>query len=400
MSFVNLANMSFSRNSKQVDKIDGPSTQFISKRINECMTRMQEIRIRVDELQDNWKSLCEEYSCMSFAKTLDSGVKESLQKAIDDLRMEYNDTKATLDFYKALKNKTLLEADIRISNDDMFDPSSISLRDIAKKAQKDEDDRKEQEELNKKREILKEKNLPILARAYEEMVEDGDVEKALNTLFDALVPSSGKSDTIAGELIRAIVKIIYRDFNDGDMFYTGYGIESSCGNAASFLMQYENDMWYDDFDDIRDRQLEDDEYTNAIYAIAKNIIEYIYENRYLVYEPNTKYDYLKYDTKELEANQPNYDYTIGTPDDIVWHIDQGHIDYSDVEQQIQDWFDSLYYHGEVNVNDYDIDFSYLTRDQLEEIEAHLWSNIESYIEDLNNEFGDSSSYEEDSYDEE
>lgn len=401
MSFVNLANMSFSRNHGQVDKIDEPSTQFISKRINECKDHMQQIRTRVDELQEQWKHLCEDYQCMSFAKTLDKGLKESVQKAIDDLRMEYNDTKATLDFYKALKNKTLLEAYIRLSADDMFDPSSISLKGIASKAQKEEDDRKEQEELNKKREQLKQVNLPILASAYEELVQDGDIEKALDTLFDALVPSSGKSDTVAGELIRAIVKIIYRDFNDGDLFYTGYGIESSCGNAASFLMQYEDDMWYDDFDEIRDSRLEDDSYTDAIYAIAKKIIEYIYDNNYLVYEPNTKYDYLKYDTRELEANQPNYDYNIGTPDEIVWHVDQGHIDYSDVEQQIQDWFEGVYYHGEVCVNDHDIYFSYLSRDQLEDIEAHLWSNIESYIEDLANEFGDSySSEEEDSYDEE
>jgi hypothetical protein len=77
---------------------------------------------------------------MSFAKTLDKSVKESVQKAIDDLRMEYNDTKATLDFYKQLNNKTLLEADVRIPSDMLFNPDEgqFSLKSIAKKADDEE----------------------------------------------------------------------------------------------------------------------------------------------------------------------------------------------------------------------------------------------------------------------
>ena len=62
----------------------------------------------------------------------------------------------------------------------------------------------------------------------------GPLGKRNDVLFDKLVPGSGDSETVEGELIRAINRIIYRWFNDGDYFYQGYGIETA-GGAHSFL---------------------------------------------------------------------------------------------------------------------------------------------------------------------
>ena len=64
---------------------------------------------------------------------------------------------------------------------------------------------------------------------------EGPLGKRNDVLFDKLVPSSGDSETVEGELIRAINRIIYRWFNDGDYFYQGYGIETA-GGAHSFLI--------------------------------------------------------------------------------------------------------------------------------------------------------------------
>lgn len=57
----------------------------------------------------------------------------------------------------------------------------------------------------------------------------------INKLFEELVPSEGKADSLAGELVRAMSRIGYRFFNDGDMVNQGYGKET-CNAPARFLM--------------------------------------------------------------------------------------------------------------------------------------------------------------------
>ena len=62
----------------------------------------------------------------------------------------------------------------------------------------------------------------------------GELEKRNEVLYDKLVPSSGNSDFIEGEILRTINKIVYRFYNDGDFFYKGYGAETA-GPSHSFL---------------------------------------------------------------------------------------------------------------------------------------------------------------------
>ena len=63
----------------------------------------------------------------------------------------------------------------------------------------------------------------------------GELEKRNEALYDKLVPPQGSADTIEGEMLRAINRIIYRYYNDGDYYYTGYGTETA-GPAHSFLI--------------------------------------------------------------------------------------------------------------------------------------------------------------------
>lgn len=62
----------------------------------------------------------------------------------------------------------------------------------------------------------------------------GTLEKRNQKLFDKLVPGSGAAETVEGELMRAINRLVYRWYNDGDYFYKGYGAETA-GPAHSFL---------------------------------------------------------------------------------------------------------------------------------------------------------------------
>lgn len=59
-------------------------------------------------------------------------------------------------------------------------------------------------------------------------------DKELNNLFDELVPNSGKATTKAGEIVRAMARLAYRWYNDGDKLGEGYGRET-CNPAARFL---------------------------------------------------------------------------------------------------------------------------------------------------------------------
>ena len=60
-------------------------------------------------------------------------------------------------------------------------------------------------------------------------------EERINKLFKELVPDTGKAESLAGELIRAISRIGYRFKNDGDLINKAYGKET-CNAPARFLM--------------------------------------------------------------------------------------------------------------------------------------------------------------------
>lgn len=65
---------------------------------------------------------------------------------------------------------------------------------------------------------------------------DGKHKSRNDKVFKKLVKISGKSTTVEGEMLRAINKILYRYYNDGDKFFEGYGTETA-GPAATYLLR-------------------------------------------------------------------------------------------------------------------------------------------------------------------
>lgn len=63
------------------------------------------------------------------------------------------------------------------------------------------------------------------------------IEKALCNLFEELVPVVGKAESKAGEMVRAVNRIVYRYYNDGDQIGIEYGKET-CNAPARFLSRY------------------------------------------------------------------------------------------------------------------------------------------------------------------
>lgn len=72
------------------------------------------------------------------------------------------------------------------------------------------------------------------------LTSSGKEKIAPNTLLQKLakklVPANGKCATREGELLRALLKLRYRWYNDGDVFFVGYGCQT-CGPAATYLRQ-------------------------------------------------------------------------------------------------------------------------------------------------------------------
>ena len=98
-------------------------------------------------------------------------------------------------------------------------------------------------------------------------------ELRLSNLFQELVPAYGKATTVAGEIVRAINRIAYRNFNDGDHLGIGYGRETvnpagrylagKCGGKVGDLVW---DAWaiYDD-----------DAYDKALDRLEAAVLEYL-----------------------------------------------------------------------------------------------------------------------------
>ena len=72
-------------------------------------------------------------------------------------------------------------------------------------------------------------------------MEEKEFEKRFNELFDKLVPVNGKSDTNGGEIIRAVARVQYRWYNDGDMVWVGYG-RQTVNPAVRFLYHVVSNM--------------------------------------------------------------------------------------------------------------------------------------------------------------
>lgn len=119
-----------------------------------------------------------------------------------------------------------------------------------------------------------------------ELVKAETAENKINALFEELVPSSGKADTVAGEIIRAISRIGYRNYNDGDHLGIGYGRET-CNPAGRYLAakcspeiaRLVQDAWgiYDDRT-----------YEKKLAALEEAVVAYIEAHPELKQQENTE----------------------------------------------------------------------------------------------------------------
>lgn len=133
-------------------------------------------------------------------------------------------------------------------------------------------------------------------------------ETKISALFEELVPASGKADTVAGEIIRAVSRIAYRNYNDGDHIGIGYGNET-CNPAARYLGEVAGvrvkqaivDMW-----GVGD----DSRYDKAVEVLEEAVLEYLEQHPELKTTVNSA-DMLDYrnhleDRDDTEDDEDDY----------------------------------------------------------------------------------------------
>lgn len=99
------------------------------------------------------------------------------------------------------------------------------------------------------------------------------IRNKMDALFNELVPSSGKCDSLAGEIIRAASRIGYRFYNDGDQLGIGYGKET-CNAAGRFLINRSSEKIADIVSDMFGLYSEEKyeaKLKDLLYAVVEHI---------------------------------------------------------------------------------------------------------------------------------
>ena len=267
------------------------------------------------------------------------------------------------------------------------DPKPFRIRDILdRRVQKQKDDAAAAEEAKRKSELAA-KYAGITDKIVQGLETANKPSDVLDDIFNDVVPSSGKADSVGGEIVRAMMRILYRDYNDGDVFYDGYGLETA-GPSAEYLMDTVEEV-SDELKRIVERELEDDEYTEALEDATATILHYLVDNSHLFGEPNEE-DSRDYDTEYLEENRPLTDVSIDYSDDVHELINYDIISTRDIQQYAEDAISDMGRQNGVRPDvevygDY-ISISEITKEMAKEIESwDFWDGlIEEYGEELEN----------------
>lgn len=276
-------------------------------------------------------------------------------------------------------SKILLEEPVVSLRGYENDPSNVDLRKITRKAVEAEREERRRAEVAEKVKKFE----PLLQAVRKER----DTENALTMLFDELVPPQGAASTIAGELVRAIMRLLYRDYNDGDKFFTGYGLET-CAPSAAYLMDHGFEQ---EIEDVLDNQFEyqsDSAYTLKLREIARAVITKILTEPELLITPSDA-DSRGYDAESISSREWRDSVTIDYPWQVEQLIEDGVISTRDVEDYI---FSCLEYDPECEgfdigwVGSSDLEVQELTSDGqarvLELVErGHLWDDFLAEYED-------------------
>ena len=133
-------------------------------------------------------------------------------------------------------------------------------------------------------------------------------ENRFNEIFEKLVPNCGMAETLGGEIVRAVSRIGYRYYNDGDMAWEGYGretvnpavrfLQSVCESESlpEYFTKHVEKIFY------REPYSSESEYEQMVDDLAIATIELI-ESTNLSERKNTFGDMLKFSNPEEDVDR-------------------------------------------------------------------------------------------------
>lgn len=203
--------------------------------------------------------------------------------------------------------------------------------------------RKQREEarVREDREIKKRRELE--SKYFEEL----NIIKNAKNIEDLylLVPERGKADTLAGELVRAFMRLEYRWYNDGDVFFEGYGYIDTCSAPAAFICKHAGGEFGRDFFEFADENNLDYDYNgfvdyegmgygDFIYNLGKNLFAYIKDNPESLMKPTADM-YSEDGVVYFENIVPKHILTVEIPTDLRESVNKH-------EDDIINYFESLF----------------------------------------------------------
>lgn len=299
--------------------------------------------------------------------------------------------------YIRIGNKMIPKDTRKFDYDDSYD-------DISNQAKRDYQAELDAKAAEEKRKADIARGKVNYSKAFANFDESASVDDQLSSIFDAVVPSSGKCDNLGSEFVRAMMRVMYRDWNDGDVFYEGYGLETCCPDVA-FLMDFTEDddnIIWQIFNDIVEGGIEGDAYTEELNKAAKRLIEYLKENPQL-FGTDTKdsRSYYSRTVDEIKDSAPKFEFEADVSGDLERYIDNGCLSWDDVAYELENWADNGL-GGRVNQWALDaFTIEDLDREQLAEWENEFDRYMSGWLDDLENEFPNygESEEEEDDYEE-
>lgn len=134
---------------------------------------------------------------------------------------------------------------------------------------------------------------------FDQHPEQKAIDAKMQELFEKYVPDSGAAETVGGEIVRAMNRIGYRYYNDGDMCRVGYGRET-VNPACRYLVEGQGLVLR-----IWENWTPEDEYDYQMYEDFKGILEHLEQHPEL-FETKNEEDMWDYRDPDEDVDQDDW----------------------------------------------------------------------------------------------
>ena len=356
---------------------------------------------RYDNPMESFKTEKEAMDYVAAQEDFDRVAKVTKQEGVREIVI-YSESDDSDYYEESASDDTLVEAPVvKLSDDQLNDPSEVNFSKMIRDAEEKERAEKEEAERLARKDELSQKYSGVIysIQKVNNTDEPGIEINRLEAAFAELVPSAGKADTVAGEIVRATMRIIYRYYNDGDYFFMGYGLETAAPSAAYLSDRYEDtisegmeigQVFANEYG-INDKEL-DEKYEKFLKTLADVVVQDIIDNPELIEEENDV-DSRDFDPEYIVDEQPRFETDFMLSQDVQDLYDADIVTTRDIRYYVEGCFEweSQYEGCEISYDGGDyVYLSNLTYDGFYDISERFkgYNGIEKFWEEFVEEYAD------------